>query len=80
MIISIYPTDILIVHDWKIKKIIYKIEPGNFNKHWLRPLPDFDLDKYPFLISSGREFYSLINVKTMRIEKFIHSSCVNVRC
>ena len=30
---------------------------------WLEPLPGFDEDKFPFVISSGDESLNLINVK-----------------
>ena len=79
MIIAVYPTDLLISHNWNITHVLFKIQPGNFNKHWIRPLPGFDLDKYPFLVCSGRENYNLINVKTFKMEKFVMAPNVNIR-
>ena len=62
LIMSLYPTDIIIAHNFKVVKIIYKIQPGNFNKHWIVPLPGFDEVEFPFLLCSGRQNFTLINV------------------
>ena len=80
MLIAVYPTDLLIAHDWKLIRVLLKIQPGNFNKHYIVPLPDFDEQTYPFIVCSGRENFNLINVKEFRMQKLIKAPCVNIRC
>lgn len=78
MVLSVYPTDILVVHDMKLIKVIKKISPGNFNKHWLLPLPNSDSKSGPVLVCSGRESFTLINLNDARIETLIKSPCMCV--
>ena len=80
LVMSVYPTDIIIVHNFKVVKIIYKIELGNFNKHWIAPLPGFDEISFPFLLCSGRQNFTLINVEKYKMMKLIQAPCMNVRC
>ena len=78
MILSVYLTDLLIVHDWKLVKIIKEITPGNFNKHWILPLPKFNEESFPFLVCSGRGTFTLINLHDFRIEILIKVPCMSV--
>ena len=65
---------LFIIHDFKVIMTIREPMSGNGSKDWIKPLPQFDLDKYPFLIVSGKETFSLINVKTGTIEDMIKGS------
>ena len=62
MIISIYPTDLIIVEDWVDAKLIVRNSAGNIWKHFFLPIPDFNEETFPFLVCSGRENFNLINV------------------
>ena len=55
--------NLLIVQDWKVIHEISEPEPGNTEKFWQEPLPGFDLDYFPFLLTSGKESYNIVNVK-----------------
>ena len=79
MILSLLPTDLVIIHNWEVVSVIYKIQPGNITKHWFAPLPDFDIETYPFLVCSGRENFMLINVERFTIEQLVLAPCMNVR-
>ena len=45
---------------------------------WLCPMPNFDVDDFPFIISSGRESINLINIKTYSIEQLIVQSASTI--
>ena len=70
----------LLISNWVPTRVVYKVAPGNFYKHWIRPIPGFDEEYYPFLVCSGRESFNLINVKDADMEKLINASCINIRC
>ena len=68
---------LLIVHDWKVIHEIAEPDPGNTEKFWQIPLPGFHMLDFPFLISSGKESYNLINVKDGKMYKMIKGSAYN---
>ena len=37
-------------------------------------LPNFDMEKFPFVVSAGEKSFSLINVKERRLEKLINAT------
>ena len=63
MIVSLAMTDLLIVKDWNPIKLILRNSAANINKFCFMALPDFNTKTYPFVICSGFEQISLINVK-----------------
>ena len=69
----------LIIHDWKVVHEIADSEAGNTSKVWQSPMPGFNVDYFPFLVSSGLEFYSLVNVTTGTLQRFINASVKNAR-
>ena len=79
MIVSIVFTDLLLVHNWNPYRYISRVEPGNCQKFFFEPLPNFDEEKFPFLLCSGYESYTLINVKEGRSEVLIDASCNAMR-
>ena len=79
MVISILLTDLLIVHSWEPVRLIKKDEPGNIQKYFIAPLPDFDEYKFPFLLCSGYEHFSLINIAEFRMQTLIDASCSTMR-
>ena len=52
-VISLNPADLLFIHNWKMVKLVKTLQHGNFNKHWILPMPGFNEKDYPFLICSG---------------------------
>ena len=54
--------NILICHDWLVIHTIPEAIPGNTDKYWISKLPFFDFEKLPFVVISGKEAYSIINV------------------
>ena len=79
MIVSLALTDLLIVHDWNPVKLIMRNSEGNINKFCFTPLPDFHIKTFPFIICSGFEHISLINVKEQFMQVFIKEPCNSVR-
>ena len=70
------PTDLLIVHDWEaVKGIIEEPHPGNDQKFFMTTLPGFDIDTFPFVVTSGRKSINLVNVKEGRMQIFVHEPC-----
>ena len=40
-------------------------------------VPFFDFDEYPFVVSSGLVNYSLVNVKTGKVQNFAYGKAQN---
>ena len=74
LIISLSQGDMLLVKDWQSFRVIPLLVPGNIRKKYLLPFPDFDEKHFPFFICSGYAFYMLINVRDLRMDKFIDTS------
>ena len=68
---------LLIIHDWKVLHVIADVEPGNTNKFWLEPLPGFDADSFPLILTSGNETYNLVNVREARMYQLVQGSSKN---
>ena len=64
LLVHVYPLDLVVFNDWKAIHRITDISPGNITKNSLLPLPNFHPEEFPFVVSSGYETCSLINVKT----------------
>ena len=62
---------LILIRDWKVIKVIMDPIAGNGNKNDIRCLPNFDLNKFPFMVCSGKLNYNLVNVKTFEIAEFI---------
>ena len=63
LLVHVAPVDLLVIRDWQAVKRITCYSPMNKDKYCLEPLPGFDIEEFPFIVSSGRESISLINVK-----------------
>ena len=46
----------------------------NSEKTWIEPIPDFDLEKYPFVLCAGRAEIWIANVKTGTVQTFLTCS------
>lgn len=69
--------DLLIVVDWKVIYEIGDNAPGNTEKFWHIPLPGFDIETFPFLMTSGKESYNLINVKDGTMFELVKGTAYN---
>ena len=65
----------LIAADGHITKRIDEPHVGNGQKFWIYPIPGFDVDTFPFVISSGWEMFKIINVKNGTMQVFIRTPC-----
>ena len=54
---------LVILHDWKVIHYISDPSVGNGEKYWHWTLPGFTNTDFPFVLTSGKECYSLVNVK-----------------
>ena len=63
LLVHIYDIDYMIIEHWNKVRIIEGISKSNVDKNWLQPLPGFNEETFPFLISSGLEHLNLINIK-----------------
>ena len=43
----------------------------NRMKQWLCPMPGFDAEEFPFIISSGMESFNIVNLKTCFMQALI---------
>ena len=74
MLLALYPSDLLIIHNWKINRKIVDQNTQNIEKYWLYKLPSFHQDSFPFVITSGSETFNLIDVKKGRMQRLIIAS------
>ena len=79
LILSLYPSDLMIVERWKTTRRIPALVKGNIEKFYIRPHPDFDESSFPFLVCSGFQYYMLVNVRENRLEKFIDAQSCAIR-
>ena len=79
-LISVSNGSLLIVKNWEVTVSLDDSEPGNNEKYWLKPLPFFDSEKFPLLITSGRLSFNLVNIKTGKMDILIDGSAFNTRC
>ena len=63
MIVAIEPTDLIVIENWTYCRLIKKVSQGNIMKNYIAPLPSFDEQRFPFLLCSGYEHFSLINIR-----------------
>lgn len=80
MLVHVSPKDLLIFHDWECVKLISEPSIGNIQKHWLCPFGDFDVESFPFVVTSGGESFSLVNVKTFHQQVFCDTQAKYVYC
>ena len=66
IVITVYPKNILILEDWHTIRIVIEDQAGNDQKYFIRPLPDFDEQTFPFLVCNGYESMNLINLKDLQ--------------
>ena len=69
----------LLVNNWHVVYALEDERSGNLSKTWVAPLPRFDLDTLPFVMCSGQECYSLVNVKTGKLFPLVKGSALNSR-
>ena len=62
LIVSVKPTDLILVRNWKVISYISDPAPGNIFKHYQSVLPFFNIDECPFVVTSGDVGYNLVNV------------------
>ena len=70
---------LLLVHNWEVVYALKDERSGNLTKQWAAPLPRFDIDTLPFLMVSGVECYSLVNVRTGKSFPLVKGSALNSR-
>merc|ERR1712083_1110668 len=74
MLITLNPKDILLVRDWEVIHFFEDPLAGNVKKFWISPLPGFDEDTFPFVLTSSWEAFTLLNIKTYHMEQLILAS------
>ena len=79
LLVSASGTDLIVVRNWKVTTYIQDLNFGNDQKEWQAMLPFFDIDKFPFIVSSGYVNYNFINVKSGQMQTLAHGSAANVQ-
>ena len=75
MLLSLNNTpNLLMVENLKTIRVITDSDKTNNYKYWIAPLPGFNMDTFPFLVSAGAKAFSLINVKQQKLEKLINAT------
>ena len=72
-----YPCNFLVLRNWKVTNKIIDPVPGNARKFWLKPLPNFDIEHCPFIISSGNATYNIVNVKSETMQILVQATVPN---
>ena len=63
-LLSCLPNTLLVVKNWSVAHIITDESSRNIGKNMLVTMPGFCVDDFPFVLSSGRNSFNLINVIT----------------
>ena len=71
MLIAVFNLDLLVTKDWAVIHRISAPDIGNIQKYEHVPLSDFDLDKFPFVLTSGWKQISIVNIATGTIQPLI---------
>ena len=74
ILLTLDPTEILITENWQFLRRISNGSENNMSQNYLHRHPQFDIVKFPFIVVSGLEHYSLVNVKDFFAQEFIISS------
>ena len=72
LIVSMRPSRFLFISDW-IPVRHMEQEHQNLNQCCIKPLPGFDMKTFPFVVASGKNYFSLINVKKNLVSQLIMS-------
>ena len=67
----------LIVKNWNKIHTIADPNPLNTGKNSILCLPNFHVETFPFLVSSGTHSFNLINVKEGSTEELIKASSIS---
>ena len=78
MVVSVWNTDLLIVHDWNEIHRIEDPQTGNADKFWIDKMPGFDPELFPFPVVSGSGTFNLINVRKRQMQPLIQAQCKNL--
>ena len=62
------------IHSWQVVKNIVDPNDGNTNKYWMKTVPGFDENEFPFVVCNGWEAFNLINVKDFHMEPLVKAS------
>ena len=76
IIVTLDPSSFLVLDEWKPVRCITD-KDLNINQRCIKPHPEFDLDNFPFLIVSGKNHMSLINLQEFTVEKFVNAGFKN---
>ena len=71
MIVHVSSRDLMILHNWQVVKQIIDPVFSNTLKYWIKPLPGFDEEEFPFVVCSGWMTFNIINVREMTMEPLI---------
>ena len=70
--------DLMIIHNWKVIKIIEEPQVGNIQKYWMSPFPGFNLNDFPFVCLSGFESFNILNVNTGSMQILVNTPTMYV--
>ena len=74
ILVFVRERDLIIIHNWKVVRVIEEEDESNTNKYWMRPIPGFHEIDFPFIICNGWNHFSIINVRDYKIEPLINAS------
>ena len=73
-VVQVADTDILLVENWIVQKVIAETDAGNTMKYWFKPIPHFHPVHFPFIVCSGKIAFNLINLNTGKMQELIYGS------
>ena len=77
LLVAFGPADFMVVRNWNVTNIISDPVVGNRSKFFQAIPPFFDINNYPFVVSSGLVTYNLINVRTGKMQILIPGRAQN---
>ena len=68
---------IFIIEDWLDYHEVKDPRSCNYQKYFITPIPRFS-DNFPFIVCTGFESISIVNVNTKQIQTLINSPCKHI--
>ena len=65
---------LFIVKDWKVVKRINDSDSKNINKYSINMFHGFDINNFPFIVTSGESTFNILNVKTGHMEVLVKAA------
>ena len=71
MLVTGHPSQMFLVIEWSIVKVIPDTNNSNINKNYAFLMPGFDENSFPFIAVCGKNHIRIVNIATLEHQKLI---------